>query len=64
MHEHTLNRVTVFLTDQNVLGTAPDGKTQTAVHKAGEASWGAPNVHKETNQNDSPFEVIIIEIKD
>jgi uncharacterized RmlC-like cupin family protein len=64
MHEHTLNRVSVFLTDQNILGTDPEGKTQTATHKAGEATWGAPNKHKEQNLNDSPFEVVIIEIKD
>jgi len=64
MHEHTLNRVTVFLTDQNILGTDPAGKTQTAQHKAGESTWGAPNTHKEQNLNDTPFEVLIIEIKD
>jgi len=64
MHEHTLNRVTVFLTDQNILSTAQDGKTQTAVHKAGEATWGAPNTHKEQNMSDKPFEVIIVEVKD
>ena len=42
MHEHTQNRVSVFLTDQNILSTGPDGKTQTTQHKAGEAIWGTP----------------------
>ena len=64
LHEHTLNRVSVFLTDQNILGTSTDGKAATTTHKAGEAVWGTPNTHKETNQSDSPFEIIIVEIKD
>ena len=64
MHEHTLNRVSVFLTDQNILGTDPAGKTSTATHKAGEAAWGTPNKHEEKNLNDTPFEIVIVEIKD
>jgi beta-alanine degradation protein BauB len=64
MHEHTLNRVTVFLTDQNVLGTDLAGKTVTAVHKAGDATWATPNTHKEQNLSDTPFEAVIVEIKD
>jgi hypothetical protein len=64
MHEHTTNRVTVFLTDQNILATTPDGKSQTAVHKAGDAIWSTPTTHKEENLNDKPFEVIAVEIKD
>jgi hypothetical protein len=64
MHEHSLNRVSVFLTDQNILGTTPDGKTQTAVHKAGDVIWGTPITHKEQNLNDVPFEIIVVEIKD
>lgn len=63
MHEHTLNRVTVFLTDQNILATTPDGKTQTAQHKAGDAIWSTPVTHKEENLNDKPFEVLAVEIK-
>ena len=64
LHEHSLNRVTVFMTDQNILGTGPDGKTTTTVHKAGDAIWGTPNTHKEQNLNDKPFEVVVVEIKD
>jgi quercetin dioxygenase-like cupin family protein len=64
MHEHQLNRVVVYLTDQNTRMTLPDGKVDTAVHKAGESSWGGPAQHKEDNLMDGPFEAIIVELKD
>src|SRR5437879_709622 len=62
MHEHQLNRVVVYLRDQNVKMTTSDGKTDMAVHKAGEASWGEAVKHKEENQNDTPFEAIVVEL--
>jgi hypothetical protein len=64
MHEHTLNRVAVFLTDQNIRSTTPDGKATVNQHKAGEVLWGTPMKHMEENLNDSPFEIIVVEIKD
>jgi len=63
MHEHLLNRVVIYLTDQNTLVTTPDGKTETVTHKAGEASWGGATTHKELNQLDGPFEVVVVEFK-
>jgi hypothetical protein len=63
MHEHQLNRVVVYLTDQNTRLTTPDGKTDAAVHKAGEASWGGATQHKEDNLMDGPFEAIMVEFK-
>jgi len=63
LHEHLLNRVVVYLTDQNGTMTTPDGKTDTAQHKAGEASWGAPTKHREENLLDTPFEAIVVELK-
>ena len=63
MHEHVLNRVVVYLTDQNTRLTSPDGKTEMAVHKAGEASWGGPTKHKEDNMMDGPFEAYMVEFK-
>jgi quercetin dioxygenase-like cupin family protein len=63
MHEHSLNRVTVFLTDQTDLVTGSDGKADTLRHKAGEAAWATPVTHKEENLDDKPFEVVIVEIK-
>lgn len=62
-HEHQLNRVVVYLTDQNSRMTSPDGKTDTAVHEAGTASWGGPATHVEKSLSDKPFEAIIVEFK-
>ena len=63
MHEHPLNRVTVFLTDANIRVTGADGKITTNVRKAGEAVWSAPATHREENLSDRPFEVIAVEVK-
>ncbi len=63
MHEHVRNRVSVALTDQNVRSTDSQGKVETVLHKAGEASWGTSKTHKEENLNDKPLEIIIVEIK-
>lgn len=64
MHEHPLNRVSVYLADQTNRVTSADGKVQTVTHKAGEAVWGTPVKHKEENIGDKPFEVLVVEIKD
>jgi hypothetical protein len=56
LHEHVLNRVVVYLTDQN-------GKTETVQHKAGEVSWGGPTKHREENLRDGPFEALVVEFK-
>ena len=63
LHEHVLNRVVVYLTDQNGSMTTPDGKTETAQHKAGEVSWGGPTKHREENLRDGPFEAVVVEFK-
>jgi quercetin dioxygenase-like cupin family protein len=63
MHEHVLNRVVVYLTDQNGSMTTPDGQTTTAQHKAGEFSWGTPVKHMEQNNLDHAFEAIVVEFK-
>lgn len=63
LHEHQLNRVVVYLTDQNTRLTTPDGKVDTTSHKAGEYSWGGPTKHVEENLLDSPFEAIVVEFK-
>jgi len=62
-HEHVLNRVVVYLTDQNGSMTTPDGKTETAQHHAGEVSWGGPVRHREENLMDKPFEAVVVEFK-
>jgi mannose-6-phosphate isomerase-like protein (cupin superfamily) len=63
MHEHSVNRVTVFLTDQELRVTDSNGATKLMTHHAGEAVWAAPAIHREENISDKPFEVIAIEVK-
>jgi uncharacterized RmlC-like cupin family protein len=63
LHEHVLNRVVVYLTDQNGSMTTPDGQTTSAQHKAGDFSWGGPVKHMEQNNLDHAFEAIMVEFK-
>jgi quercetin dioxygenase-like cupin family protein len=63
LHEHTLNRVVVYLTDQNGSMTTQDGQTTTAQHQPGEFSWGAPVKHMEQNNLDHAFEAIVVDFK-
>lgn len=63
LHEHLLNRVTVFLTDQDFRVTDSQGKVTLVKHKAGEAIWGTPLTHTEQNVSDQPFEVVAVELK-
>lgn len=63
MHEHMLNRIVVYITDQNFRVTTPDGKAEAVQHKAGDVSWGGPTKHKEENLSDKPFEVLVVELK-
>jgi quercetin dioxygenase-like cupin family protein len=62
-HEHVLNRVVVYLTDQHSQMTTPDGKVEESQHTAGQVSWGGPTRHKEKNVLDKPVEVIVVEFK-
>jgi beta-alanine degradation protein BauB len=64
LHEHTLNRVVVYLSDQKIRVTTPDGKSSVAERKAGEVGWAGPAKHKEENLNSSPFDVMVVELKD
>jgi hypothetical protein len=63
MHEHALNRVTVFLTDQTFRVTTLDGKVESVQHKGGDAVWGTPLTHQEENLSDAPFEAVVVEVK-
>ncbi|HEX4771628.1 MAG TPA: hypothetical protein VH351_12395 [Bryobacteraceae bacterium] len=63
MHEHSVNRVTVFLTDQEFRTTDSGGGSRIVKHHAGEAVWAPPTTHIEENLSDKPFEVIAVEIK-
>ena len=63
MHEYTLNRLTVYITDQNVRETPPDGKAQVIEHKDGSVSWSGPSKQKLDNLDDKPLETVIVELK-
>jgi quercetin dioxygenase-like cupin family protein len=63
IHEHILNRVTVFLTDQHMKITTSDGKVQESNGKAGEIRLGGAAKHREENVSAEPFEVIAVELK-
>ena len=63
MHEHSLNRVVTYLTDQDFSVTSPDGKVDHVTHKAGDVSWGTPTKHKEENLSSKPFEILVVELK-
>ncbi len=64
MHEHVLNRVVVYLTDQDEQMTTADGKTEHAVHHAGDVSFGGPVRHREESLRDGPTEAVVVELKD
>ena len=63
MHEHALNHVVVYLTDQNVRETSPEGKAETAQHKAGDYRWSGPARHKVENLGSQPIEAVVVELK-
>ena len=63
MHQHSVNRVTVFLTNQEFRVTDSTGKMQIVKHKAGDVVWGTPTTHTEENLSDQPFEVVAVELK-
>lgn len=63
MHEHSLNRINIFLTDQDFRSTDSSGKVSIVKHKAGDVVWGTPTTHTEENLSDQPFDVVTIEIK-
>jgi uncharacterized RmlC-like cupin family protein len=63
MHEHSLNRVTVYLTDQEFRTKDSDGKAGIVKHKAGDVVWGTPATHMEENLSGNQFEVVAVELK-
>lgn len=63
LHEHSLDRIVVYLTDQDFKITAADGKETIAKHKAGDVGYSNPGTHKEENLSDKPFEIVVVEFK-
>lgn len=63
LHEHALNRVTVFLQPQKMRIT-PEGGTATELAPTqGEVRWGTPVRHVEENLGSGDFEVVMVEVK-
>jgi len=62
MHRH-LPGCTIFLTDQTMNFTVPDGSTDPASVEAGALGCGDGNVHQPENA-EGPAEFIIVEFKD
>lgn len=63
MHQHP-DSVAVFLTDQAVKFTLPDGKSETVTAKAGDAIWTPAGKHLPENTGTKPLELILVEVKD
>jgi len=63
LHEHSLNRVVIYLSPMD-FQIGPEGKpSQHSVQKAGAIVWGDPVRHTEHNLSDKPFEAVVIEPK-
>ena len=63
LHEHTPNRVIVFLTDVHARATDEAGQTSELTAKAGEVRFAGAAKHREENLSDKPFEVVVVELK-
>lgn len=62
MHEHPAG-VAVFLNDQRVKFTYPDGKTAEISAKAGQTLWTPAEKHLPENIGDGRLELILVEMK-
>jgi quercetin dioxygenase-like cupin family protein len=61
-HSHPA-RVVVCVTDMHVLVTSASGATQELRNKAGDSRWSEPVTHSVENLEDTPFEVVEVELK-
>ncbi len=62
MHYHPAG-VAVFLVDQKVQFTLPDGETVELESKTGEVIWTEAGKHLPKNMGDGPLELILVELK-
>jgi len=62
MHFHP-DSVAVFLTDQLVQMSLPDGSTEEISASAGDALFTPAGQHLQKNISDAPFELVLIELK-
>ena len=62
MHSHP-SRVVVYITDMHALVTSASGATQELRYKAGDSRWSGPMTHSVENLEDTPFEIVEVELK-
>jgi mannose-6-phosphate isomerase-like protein (cupin superfamily) len=63
LHQHSLHRVLVNLTDQHFRVIDESGKAVEITAKAGGVHLAKPNKHIEENLSDQPFEGVVVELK-
>jgi len=63
MHTHGPH-VAIFLTDNNVRMTLPDGTSSELTGEAGATLWTDADEHLPENLSDKPFELILVELKE
>ncbi len=63
MHTHGPH-VAIFLTDNTVRMTLPDGTSAEVTGEAGATSWTDADEHLPENLSDKPFELVLVELKE
>ena len=63
LHQHSLPRLVVYLTPQDIEVTSPEGKTERVTKPAREIAWAGQARHSERNVGSGAFEVVVVEMK-
>lgn len=63
MHTHGPN-LAIYLTDNDVRMTLPDGTSSEVRSKTGATQWSGAEEHLPENLSDHPLEVILVELKE
>ncbi len=63
MHTHGPH-VAIFLTDNTVRMTLPDGTSSEVTGEAGATLWSDAGEHLPENLSDKPFELVLVEVKE
>jgi hypothetical protein len=63
LHEHRCGRVTVYLTPTHQSLKRPNGDVTESRAKAGEARWSTPDRHQDLNLDDTPIELVFVDVK-
>lgn len=63
LHEHKLNRVVMYLNDQDIRVTDDAGNVTTVHHKSGEVAWLGPARDSEMNVGKGRSDTVMVELK-